>query len=150
MNSKYLYLLLVATFGSTCAGCESSPSQATIMLFEAAQEGDVKKMEELVDRGADVNATDDKGNTPLHYTSDVTREKLSSMRKLSLTDVEPGVAVALGIVEFDGYEKCATFLITNGASLNTRNNNGNTPLALAIRANNNGVIEILRSHGAQE
>ena len=149
MKLKNSYLLLVAT-SIQLNGCNPSLSQDTLMLFEAARDGDVNMLEELVDRGANVNATDDDGNTPLHYTSDVTEERLESMDELDASVIGGGVAVALSVARFDGYNRGTTLLIEKGANLNARNNDGDTPLALARRANHRGVIQILEAHGAQE
>lgn len=148
MTFQYLCLVLIVSL-LFITGCDSTPSQETTMLFQAAQEGNVKRIKELVSKGADVNANDGRGYTPLHYTSDVSKEKLKSMRGLNTETVEESVAVAFTVSKFDGYEKSTLFLIEKGANVNAENNDGNTPLELAERVENVGVIEILKLHGGQ-
>jgi ankyrin repeat protein len=74
----------------------------------------------LIANGADVNATDAYGDTPLYMA----------------------VAGAFGDV--------AEMLISKGADVNAKNLRGETALKVALQQNNSNIAELLRQHGAQE
>lgn len=54
--------------------------RADTRLHEAAQDGRLERLRDLLGTGADVNSFDDLGKTPLHYA--VEREDLEMMRVL--------------------------------------------------------------------
>ena len=73
----------------------------------------------LKQKGANINATDIQGNTPLHLAS--------------LNRKDPSIII---------------FLIKNGAAVNATNIYGNTPLHLAAEASNGEIVSILINRGA--
>ena len=74
----------------------------------------------LLSAGADINATDSDGKSPLH------------------------VAARFGHVEF------VQFLIDNGADLEIKNNEGETPLGTAISFGQTEVAELIQRNGSIE
>jgi len=99
-------------------------------LHEAAKEGDLIKVNRLIQEGADVNVRSKTGATPLH-----------------------GAART-------GHKDVAELLISKGANVNAKTRGGYTPLAVAgmplssvtpvIKKGRKDVIELLRRHGAHE
>lgn len=87
-------------------------------LFQAAQEGDTERVQELIDNGANINAQDDHGNTPLHDAA------------------------------YWGCPEVAQLLIDNGTNVDVQNFIGETPLFDAIRSENQGMIHLLIRNGA--
>ena len=71
-------------------------------IHVAARIGKIKAVQQHLDAGADVNAKDEKGSTPLYWAA------------------------------WDGYKKVAELLIAKGADVNAKNNRGITPLDAAI------------------
>jgi hypothetical protein len=87
-------------------------------LLEAARKGDVRKVRELLDRGADVDARDKYGWTPLHLAA------------------------------YRGYAEVARLLLDRGANVDARDDVGDTPLHWAAHDGHLDVVELLLEHGA--
>jgi ankyrin repeat protein len=100
------------------AGCVSV-SRVVTPLHEAVRDGQSERAADLLrEDGTDVNAQDEKGRTPLHYTA---------------TNGEAGLA---------------EMLIAGGADVNIQDDEGNTPLHWAIRNNFAAIAEMLLENGA--
>jgi len=115
-------------------------------LTKAAAEGDLKTVKALVARGADIKATNKKGDPPLHVASD--KGHLAVVRFL----IEKGAPVdskgyfgktALHLAAGNGHVDVAEFLIAKGAKLESKHNNGLTPLMSAAYEGQTKCIELL-------
>lgn len=95
------------------AGCASGP-----LILGAASQGDRAKVTALLDAGADVNATDSRGNTALYF---------AAMR---------------------GHTELAALLLERGADPNSSNQFRRTPVHVAARYGHGDVIRILAKNGA--
>ncbi|WP_265025380.1 ankyrin repeat domain-containing protein [Wolbachia endosymbiont (group B) of Pammene fasciana] len=87
-------------------------------LFAAVRSGDANQVADLINKGDDVNARDNRGNTPLHLA--VLADKLQVVEKL----------------------------IEGGADVNAKNNHGATPLHWAALNQNVNIVEKLIEKGA--
>ena len=87
-------------------------------LIKAVKSRDIKKVKELLERGANPNAKDGDEETPLHY------------------------AAAKGSVDI------AKLLIDKGANVNAKSVDGFTPLHVAAMKGNLPVVELLLESGA--
>ncbi|MEQ8174773.1 MAG: ankyrin repeat domain-containing protein [Syntrophomonadaceae bacterium] len=94
----------------------------TALLTASCMYCDVKTIKVLLDAGADPNARDREGNTPLTN--------------------------AAGTYDYRDAPAVVKLLLENGADPNIRNNNGYTPLKLA--KDKPELVEILRKAGAKE
>ena len=119
--------LLITIAAVVLAGCGNL--EADRELFDAVSDGNIKNVKKHIDAGANVNAKDNSGNTPIH---------------LHLHPYH-GNAPDKAIVKI---------LLENGADINAKTQNGFTPLDVAIlierRKNlNNEISDLLRSQGAK-
>jgi cytohesin len=84
-------------------------------------------MQELLDRGADPNAQDSDGSTPLHRSSWNEKE---------------------GYVATKGTVEGTRLLLKHGASFDAEDNKGRTPLQLALEHGRHDIAACLLEHGA--
>jgi ankyrin repeat protein len=107
---------LCLVFGS-CAQ-QRAPNSQTDALFRATIEGNTDVVRSLLSSpGADVNATNERGSTPL----------LEAARY--------------------GHDDITRILIAAGADVKAKDNDGKTALMLAIQGNHDEVIRVLKQAG---
>jgi endonuclease YncB( thermonuclease family) len=92
-------------------------------LHITGRSGNKELMEFFLSKGADVNAKDGKGWTPLHWAC--FKEYYSSY-----------------------YKESIEFLISKGADVNAKDELGKTPLHIACRVGNKKIVELLLSKNA--
>jgi ankyrin repeat protein len=111
---------------------------------------------QLLAKGADVNARNDRGLTPLHI-----RAIRGDMEQVEWHyTVRPARAAVSENAEasksLDGGKDAANqkdlteLLIAYGADVHAKDNDGHTPLDLAMRNDNQDVTKVLRRHGGHE
>ena len=116
----------VSTLLALCllfVGCarERARNTQTDALFRATIEGNTDMVRSLVSSpGADVNAKDDRGNTPL----------LEAARY--------------------GHEDICRVLIAAGADVKAKDKDGKTALMLAVQNNHDDVVRVLKQAGATD
>jgi ankyrin repeat protein len=98
--------------------------ERTPLLLHAAQSLNAEIVSDLLNRGANIDATDRFGETALHRVADLRRTE--------------GPKAA----------RVVKLLIERGAPVDTRNRDGVTPLHQAVRARNLAVVEVLLDRGA--
>ena len=112
-------LALCLIFGS-CAQQRARNSQ-TDALFRATIEGNTDMVRSLISSpGADVNATDERGSTPL----------LEAARY--------------------GHDDIVRVLIAAGADVKAQDKDGKTALMLAVQGTHDEVVRVLKQAGASE
>ena len=105
------------------AGCtqQRARNTQTDALFRATVEGNTDMVKSLVSSpGADVNATDERGSTPL----------LEAARY--------------------GHEDICRVLIAAGANFKAKDKDGKTALILAVQNNHDDVVRVLKQAGETE
>jgi Ankyrin repeats (3 copies)/Ankyrin repeats (many copies) len=121
-------------------------------LHRAARAGDVSRIRSLLKRGANPNARDRDGRTPLMDAARAGR--LEAMR--ALLDARANVnaqsrAGGTALIEAarKGRLEAVRLLVDSGANLNHRQRGWGTALEAAERAGHNDVAKLLRDAGAQ-
>ncbi|HSW00737.1 MAG TPA: serpin family protein [Sedimentisphaerales bacterium] len=122
--NRALCLVLIAML--LMGGCRKKTAQSNratrghqvSFLHEMAKRGNLESVRTLLAKGADVNARDDRGRTPLHEAAD------------------------------GAFADLAELLIRQGADVQARDPRGRTPLHEAMRDAPVSFIQLLVSHGA--
>ena len=132
---------------------EMLPRQAQeqdMQLMQAARRGDTAGIKALLAGGAQVNATDDWGNSPLLYAA---REgEVESARMLlkagAYVDGRGGTMPPLAAAALRGHTILVRLLIRNKADVNAVGENNLSALMNAVKLNHLGVAKVLLEAGA--
>lgn len=129
-----------------------SPARLQELLFDAARMGREDVIPALVRAGADVEAQDDRGYTPLVLATYNGRKPAAALL-LSLGASADGPADARGNsalmgVAFKGHAAIARLLLDHGADPDRRNGAGQTALMMAALFGQQEIIDLLLAAGA--
>jgi ankyrin repeat protein len=120
-------------------------------LSEAAKNGDKETLRSLLQKGANVNATEGDGMTALHWAS--YRDDMESADLLLRAGAKVNAANDLGVTPLwtaceNGSDAMVRRLLAAGANPNAKLLAGETALMMASRAGNPGIVEQLLAKGA--
>ncbi len=129
-----------------------SPERRQQLLFDAARLGRTDMIDPLLKAGADINAYDDRGFTPLILAA--YNGQLSTVDALIAKganacrpDRDQGNTAQMGVA-FKGEDAIATRLLKAGCDVNARNNAGQTALMMASLFNRTRQVDMLLAAGA--
>jgi ankyrin repeat protein len=143
--------LISVLAGLLMAGCHRSPpAQRNAALFEAIRKTDAAAARSALDQGADINARNRSGRTPLMMAAvtrnlDLVKTLLAQQADVRATD-SAGMT-ALMWAAFGGDPAIVRALLEAGADVNARDTNGETALEWAAKENT-GVRQLLQKAGA--
>jgi hypothetical protein len=118
------------------------------LLLISSDLGDLNIVSLLIDNGADVSATDEYGQTPLHLASNEGVAQLLIDRGADVSATNEYGWTPLHLASRGGHEGVARLLIDRGADFSATDKKGQTPLHLASSLGNEGVARLLIDRGA--
>jgi hypothetical protein len=123
------------------------------LMPKAAAAGDVKAVMEFMDKGADVNARDDKGFTALMLASSYGKIEVAKLLVGKGADVNAlnnwGSTALIGAVIY-GHVEVASLLISKGADVNIKDKKGYSALSAAKIQGYPEIVSLLQKAGARE
>lgn len=120
-------------------------------LLQAASDGNISKIKELIDSGAYVDSKDETGITALMTAAFKGERKtvLFLLESKAQTDLKDGMGyTALMFAANSGHIECAKLLIKGGSEVNETDYNGNTPIHFAAQHGNTNLVRLLLESGA--
>jgi ankyrin repeat protein len=120
-------------------------------LRSAVEKNDIKKVKELIAKGADVNAKDNHGTTPLMFAALMERAEAAKVLIEKGADVnakDPEGWTPLIFAIRLGQAEIAKLLIEKGADANAKDTYGWTPLMHAAGLGHTAIVKIRLDKGA--
>lgn len=127
---------------------QTEPPESRLRL--AVFRNDIKTMQDLIKRGVDINAQDNKGFTALIIAARQGRKDCARIligHGADLDKVDNQGHTALIWASFFGYTEIATMLVDKGADLDARGKRG-TALTCATFFGREEIVDALLRHGA--
>jgi ankyrin repeat protein len=105
-------------------------------LHVAIEKGFYEIAKMLIEKGADVNAINNRGRAPMHYIENlqVLKKLIEKGANINEKDKETGWTPLHFAVTRQNMEEIVDYLITNGADVNAKSFDGSTPLHLRLYA----------------
>ena len=134
-----------------------SKTGAELSIHKAAEAGNIEAVKQHLAAGANVNAKDEDGATPLHLAYENGNGEVVKYlveKGANLNAKTKGGQTLLHIAAYEGRNKTIELLVKKGAEVNplitlTGSFNGMTPLDFAIRQNKSKTADLLRKHGGK-
>lgn len=141
---KLQRFLLTVVLPLGLVGCQTS-------LQKAAENGQTRRVEQIIARGADVNALDAEGRTALDRAA--ANDRVEIVQSLLNHGANPNQAnrdgmTPLHLAAREGRSASASALLARGAEVNGLDSEGWTPLMYAAYNGFTGVARVLLSQGA--
>ena len=130
---------------------------AELSIHKAAEAGNIEAVKQHLAAGANVNAKDEDGATPLHLAYENGNGEVVKYlveKGANLNAKTKGGQTLLHIAAYEGRNKTIELLVKKGAEVNplitlTGSFNGMTPVDFAIRQNKLKTVDLLRKHGGK-
>ena len=122
-------------------------------LQEACSAGQLDIVKFMIENGADVNAKNNSGGTPLNVASQGDNRDIVELlieNGANINNKNNNGLTPLHQASRNGQKDIVELLIAKGTEVNIKNNAGRTPLDLAEQGGYTEIVELLREHGAEE
>jgi ankyrin repeat protein/formylglycine-generating enzyme required for sulfatase activity len=129
-------------------------SELNLELFNAANNGDLAQVKQLIEEGADVNSVNKTGITALMRASQQGHLDVAKFLVNNGADVNAAATgglngfTALMFASMNGHSDVVKFLVDKGADVNTHGPIGDTPLFIASSMGNLDLVKFLVAKGA--
>jgi ankyrin repeat protein len=134
------------------AGAKVAPNSAA--LYRTVKVSCLPCAELLLEKGAPIDQRGDRGETALHNAAirhhlPLLRLLLSKGAAVDLRDNRGYTALARAAISFDRAPDTVTLLLQAGAKVNQVEEDGHTPLTLALRFDDGAIAKALRAAGGK-
>ena len=144
-------LLLAFSLSTLVRTAWSQASSSSSTLIESARTGDLPAARAALANGADVDATNADGFTPLIIAAAGDHIEFAEALVKADADINASTSkglTALMLAAFEGHAGMTRFLLSSGADATRQNEAGLTAFALARAKNNTEIMELLAQASA--
>jgi len=119
-------------------------------IHDAARTGDLAGVQAELNKGVNVNAKDEDGQTPLHEAANWGHKETAELLIANGADVNARTGGWLNVTPLHRAEtkEIAELLIANGADVNAKDGTGRTPLHWTAETGRKEIAELLIEKGA--
>ena len=117
-------------------------------LLEASEEGDINKVKQLIESGANVNHANNYGSTPLIWARNLEMVKYLIENGANVNHANNFGSTPLRLASENGHFDIVKYLTEHGANVNHADNDGFTPLMFASGRDDLEIVKYLTEHGA--
>jgi len=149
-SMSILWLLLSFSLNPIPVGAEEKPTKS---LHQAVIDSDVEQVQLNISAGANVNAKDAMGYTPLFYAAqngqeDVAELLIAGGANVNVKDRTGNTPLHYAAV--GGHYDVCRLLLDEGANSSARNLMGGTPMAMAKAEGHHEIVKLLSEHESDE
>jgi len=149
------HLLLTTIAAVLVVGCATtqSPEPPTakapdISIHDAIEKGNIEAVKQHLAAGADVNAKNKYGSTPLHRAIEAAHKEIAELLITNGADVNAKGEADATPLHYAATKEVAELLIEKGADVNAKDKYGRTPLLVAALNGHKEIAELLITKGA--
>ncbi|MHC4631269.1 MAG: DUF6263 family protein [Planctomycetota bacterium] len=125
----------------------------TESIHQAVVDGDIDQVQQLLSKGADINARNRMGWSLLRTAIQNRRQAVTELliaKGANVTAKDNSGETPLLVAVNTGQKDTVELLITKGADVNVMGSRGDNALSLAKKRRNTEIVELLLKHGAEE